>query len=119
MAMNHTDAKVAARIIGRAFTLFTCCSLEVLSRFATTTMGSRSRRLARGAPFQKDIHGIHETFFKRIGPVFPPSANPVAGDEYEHPFHHFCEMQRLLIGANFAALLAFGEESFVLRSEER
>jgi hypothetical protein len=28
----------------------------------------------RGAPFQKDTHGIHETLFKTIGLVFPLSA---------------------------------------------
>src|SRR5208282_4402739 len=76
--------------------------------------GSRSRRLGGGVSFQEDGHGVLETLFERIGPVFPPSADPVAGDKYEHPFHHFREMQRLLIGADFAALLAFGEESFVL-----
>src|SRR5271156_4649510 len=82
------------------------CSLEVLSRLATRTSGSRSRRFGRGASFQKDIHGIHEALFKRIGPLFPPSANPVSGNKYEHPFHHFRETQRFTIGANFAALLA-------------
>src|ERR1700678_138201 len=83
----------------------------------THTRGSRVRAHRWTAPFQKDSHGVHETLFERIGSVFPPSTNPVTGNECEHPFHHFREIQRLLIGANLPALLAFGEESFVLLVE--
>src|SRR5580698_769809 len=116
MAMDHPDASRRESYGGeRSYRLLVAHSKS--SCFATRTARSRPRGLRRGAPFQKDSQGIHETLFKRIGSVFPPSSNPVAGNKCEHPFHHFREMQGLPIGANFAALLAFGEESFVLLVE--